>query len=805
VPCVLLLCLAASRPAGAAQAAPPAAQDPPASTATPLSQALADLAHGRHEAARGQLVTLAAADPSGEAALELGLFELYVGRLEEGRARLTAVLEGSGRPSPGRLLRAARAARGLGEFRDANALFRQAAASTPDDPAVNTAWGDLFLEKHNRADAIRSYRTALRADGNWAPAHVGIARAMLDDNPPAAREAAERAIAIDPDLVPAHLLLAELALDDTRHDLARAALQRALEVNPSSIEAHALMAAIAYVEDRPADFEAGAARVRAINGRTGEAYRAAGDLAARNYRFSEAVALTRKALEIDPEDVRAQAALGMHLLRTGAEDEAREVLSRAFRADPYDVVTYNLLGLFDALDSFETIQEGNLILRLHPDEALVLGEYALPLARSALETLSARYEMQVEGPVLVEIFPRHDDFAVRNLGLPGLIGALGACFGRVVTMDSPRAREPGAFNWGATLWHEMAHVITLQMSKQRVPRWLTEGISVYEEKRARPEWGHDMEVPFVAALNSGEVLKLADLNAGFQRPDTIALAYFQASLLVEHIVDTYGEAALRALLRAYGEGLDTDAALRRAAGVDMAALQPSFDAAIEKRFGALRRAMQAPEGFDPSAALATLKAHATTSPHSYAVQLALGLSLRAAGDADGAIAALETAAAQVPLATGPTGARAQLIDLLVERGDKARAVRELATLLSHDHTDLEAARRMAQLATEIGDEAAAERAFERVVALDPFDASGHTALGRGALKRGEATAAVREFRVVLAIGAADQAVAHTDLGEAYLAAGQPGEAKKQAIQALEIAPTFERAQELLLKSIETNP
>ena len=47
--------------------------------------------------------------------------------------------------------------------------------------------------------------------------------------------------------------------------------------------------------------------------------------------------------------------------------------------------------------------------------------------------------------------------------------ALGACFGRVVTLDSPRARPPGDFSWGETLWHEMAHVITLQLSRQRVP------------------------------------------------------------------------------------------------------------------------------------------------------------------------------------------------------------------------------------------------------------------------------------------------------------------------------------------------
>src|SRR5204862_7090884 len=138
-------------------------------------------------------------------------------------------------------------------------------------------------------------------------------------------------------------------------------------------------------------------------------------------------------------------------------------------------------------------------------------------------------------PILVEMFPKHDHFAVRTAGLPGMIGALGACFGRVVTLDSPRAR-PGEFQWEATLWHELAHVITLQMSNQRLPRWLSEGISEYEEKRTRPEWGREMDVEFAGMLNRGETLKLKDLNAAFTNPRTISLAYFQASLLVEDIV-----------------------------------------------------------------------------------------------------------------------------------------------------------------------------------------------------------------------------------------------------------------------------
>ena len=306
-----------------------------------------------------------------------------------------------------------------------------------------------------------------------------------DDLPAAAKEAA-RALEIDPLLAEAELLPADLDLDKTKYDAARARISRVLATNPSNLDALAMAAAITYVRGDRAGFDAAAQHILTINPAYGEVYRAAGDLAARNYRFDDAVALTREAVTLDPTSSRTQAQLGMHLLRTGDEAEARRALDQAFRTDPYDKVTYNLLALLDKLDTFVVIREGDIIMKLQPDEAPVLREYAMPLAQQALKTLSAKYNFTPKGPILVEIFPVHDDFAVRTLGLPGMLGALGACFGRVVTLDSPKARPPGKFSWQATLLHEMTHVITLQMSNQRIPRWLTEDLGL--RRRARPEW-----------------------------------------------------------------------------------------------------------------------------------------------------------------------------------------------------------------------------------------------------------------------------------------------------------------------------
>ena len=249
------------------------------------------------------------------------------------------------------------------------------------------------------------------------------------------------------------------------------------------------------------------------------------------------------------------------------------------------------------------------------------------------------------------MFPKHDDFAVRNVGLPGMIGALGACFGRVVTLDSPKARPPGDFNWGATLWHELAHVITLQMSKNRVPRWLTEGdLGVGGEARA-PEWGREMEITFAHALNEGKTLKLDVLNEGFSDPKMISLAYYQASLVVEHIVDTYGEPKLRDLLRAYGEGLEDETAIKEALGASFAQLQSSFDARLEKQYADLRRALKTPE-LKEKMSVEDLKTVAASNPESFAVQMRLAQALHEAKDGAGAIAALERAAQLVPSATG---------------------------------------------------------------------------------------------------------------------------------------------------------
>ena len=266
-------------------------------------------------------------------------------------------------------------------------------------------------------------------------------------------------------------------------------------------------------------------------------------------------------------------------MRTGDEAEARRVLDRTYKVF-HDVVTFNLLGLLDKLEKFDVVRDGDLVLKFDPKKRRCCAS-AVPLAHEALKKLSATYQFTPKGPILIEIFPIHDDFAVRNLGLPGLVGALGACFGRVVSMDSPRAKPPGTFSWQATLWHELAHVVTLQMSNQRAALADRRRLSLRRGPREALVAQRDgSSIRPGARARSGAQVARSEFR--LTKPDTIAL-YYQASLLVEHIVATRGQAALNTLVRVYGEGAEGDAAISKGLGISLDELQATFDKMLDAR------------------------------------------------------------------------------------------------------------------------------------------------------------------------------------------------------------------------------
>jgi len=772
-----------------------------------LAAAMVEIFEGKDDEARTRLTPLATSDPTGEAALELGLLYLRHGRRDEGRQILNRISDFYyNRFQQGQVLndndyaRFARAAQAVGKILLANDAYKLVKGARAD---VQTSWGDMGLVRHDAKIAAESYRAALAADPTWVGAHFGLARAFGDDDPAAAKTAFEAGQRLAPDHPDVWLTLAQRAIEVDDLTATAEALDKLARVRQNSMDEAALRVALAFESKDPAALPAAFKRVDEIDPRSARGLRAAGQQAAHRYRFDEAAEFGRQAVARDPEDAAARSELGLYLLRTGDEKTAREELDTSFKLDNSDRVTYNLLLMLDSLEKFEVVADDTLTYKFPPQDAAVLKPYALPLGREAMKTFTERYGFTPKGPILIEMFDKHDDFAVRTVGLMGLTGALGACFGRVVTMDAPRARPQIDFSWQATQWHELAHVFTLQLSNYRVPRWLTEGISVYEEYRRNPAWGRETALEFGAALAKGKTFGVKGLSDAFKNPENFSLAYFEASLVVEHLENISGTAGLRRLLRAYADGANETEAFALAFGTNLDAVETSYKAFIEQRYGALRDAMKAPPSQVDPADVEGLKTRAAAAPGNFISQITLGQALFKAGDRAGARTALERAAQLAPQAQGDGSPRAILAQIAVAEGDEPRARRELRALLAHDHTNVDAARQLATLAAgqSVDDH---DFALRLITYLDPHDAAAHGQLGRRLLAQSKFAEALVEFQATLALGPANLAEAHTDLAEALLKLGRRDEAKKEALAALKEAPTFARAQDLLLAAMGRN-
>jgi Flp pilus assembly protein TadD len=201
----------------------------------------------------------------------------------------------------------------------------------------------------------------------------------------------------------------------------------------------------------------------------------------------------------------------------------------------------------------------------------------------------------------------------------------------------------------------------------------------------------------------------------------------------------------------------------------------------------------------------SLRQRATESPDNYWSQLSYGAALMRTGNGTAARPPLERAAQLAPPASGDGSPRALLAIQAMDAGDPARARRELRQLLAFDHVNIEAARRLLAVTSDSPDTIEDRDYALRLIAdLDPFDAGVHALLGRRLFATKQYATALIEFRAALALGPANLAESHTDLGETLHKLGRNDEAKRQILLALQQAPTYARAQDVLLAILGRN-
>jgi tetratricopeptide (TPR) repeat protein len=665
---------------------------------------------------------------------------------------------------------------GLGLYQEANNEFREAAAQDGRNANYRVRWGRLMHERFNNAEAENLFQEALERNPKNAQACLGLALVSADGYDSKAVKWTAQALAFDPKLVEAHELMAGLALEDSNRPEALKQADAALQISPEALDAMAIHAAVEVLEDRSPD--PWLAKIRQVNPSYGDGCAIIAHHLLLNYRFEEAVDYYRKAIELDPQLWPARSALGVNLMRLGREDEARRQLELCYDNGFRDAATVNTLRLLDSYKNFVTFKDGATILRLHRKEAELLRPYFESLLQRAIATYEKKYQMTLPGPVQVEAYPDHEDFAVRTMGMPGL-GAEGVTFGEVVAMDSPSARKPGDFHWGATLWHEMSHVYILSATHNRVPRWFTEGLAVHEEADVSPEWSSRVTPDILVALRDKKLLPVAQLDRGFVRPEypgQVLVSYFQSGRICDYIQSRWGDAKLLEMVQSFANRKTTSETIQQDLGVSPQEFDTQFQAWLYTDLG------KTAAGFDKwREGLKTLVASAK------------------AGNYDQVLKQGEEVRRMYPQYVEDANAYDFLADAHLAKGEKRAAVETLTEYEKAGGLSPHTLKELASLEEELGDPKDAAATLDRINFVDPLDEDLHHRLGQLWLSQQNYPGAIRECSAVVAMHPLDASSAQFNLAQAYFAAGQRDKAEEHVLASLEAAPGFRPAQKLLLQ------
>lgn len=708
------------------------------------------------------------------------------GRLEQATACYTRLLAAS----PSALVRAEAAWR-LNDVRRANDLFREVVRTAPTSVYERVRWGQLFAQTHQHAQAVDLFREALEIAPDDAYAKLGLARVLADRFEGGARPLVDAVIEHDDDVLSAHLLSARMFLEEGKHEEAEAALSRATRLASRQkhppLEVESLKAALQLVRGR--DPKRHLEAIRDYNPHYGVAYEQLAHFEIMRRRYRQATDRLREAVAAQPDLWSAHAELGLNLLRLGEIDEAREHLVTAYSGDPFSPVIVNSLRLLDRINEFTFVRTpltvGNrsvqLQMRLHKNEADVLHPYLVELSQGAIEAFTRRYGFELKEPVTVELYPDHDDFAVRVAALPG-IGLLGVTFGYLVAMDSPSGRPRGEFHWGSTLWHELAHVFTLEATDHRVPRWLSEGISVYEEWRTGPTPGIAVPPELIEALKDDRLLPIEDLDSGFIRPsypNQIHVSYVQAGLACLFVEQRWGFERLAALLHQFNRDVTTVQAVREALKIEPAAFDREFNAFLRERF---KQTLSNWDEWQQSYRAANIAVEKEQW--------------------NDAISAARRAVALYPEHVGPGSPALLLGHALDKAGRRAEAIAALQAYRAAGGWDPSALRELARWLDEADRVSEATDVLAALNYVDPLAPELHLDLGERLLAQGRAEASLREFRVLKSIEGADRPVAHFGAARALRALGDREQSRRELLDALAAAPHYRPAQALLLQTIE---
>ena len=259
----------------------------------------------------------------------------------------------------------------------AAAEVRQAAVGRGDNPEAFQLYlqGKFFGERTTQADtdkAIEYFKQALAIDPDFALAWTGLSRmhqmqagfgfAQIDEGYERAREAAQHALRLAPDLAEGHI---ELGLVQQSHDwnwtAAGASFQRALELAPG--DANALRAAAGHARilgqiDKALELVRKAIALDPLSART---HRQAALVYLQANRLDDAVASFKLTIDLSPNAGLAHAFLAIALLMQGRGEEGLALAAAeshdVFRNVAFSMIQHTLGHLTESDIALKTVVE----------------------------------------------------------------------------------------------------------------------------------------------------------------------------------------------------------------------------------------------------------------------------------------------------------------------------------------------------------------------------------------------------------------------------------------------------------------
>ena len=682
-------------------------------------------------------------------------------------------------------------------------FFERARKNYPNRPDGFLAAGRLALDKGDLAFAAELLTPAAAAFPDNPDVQFLFSESIQSADREQASLLLQKTLELNPHHAPALLSITEEQIDAEDYSGAETTLQKLLSVNPHLPEAHALQSVIFHVRNEPEAAirsRENAMKFSTINPKVDHLI---GRKLSQKYRFAEGAGFQRKALEADPDFNPAKVQLAQDLLRLGQETEGWAMAEQAHEKDGYDTTLFNLLQLKDSLTQFTTVSSEHFRIRMEKNEAAVYGRRVADLLEQAWVDLTPRYEFTPELPVVVEIYSRADDFSVRTFGMPDVVGFLGVCFGKVITANSPATRRDHPTSWESILWHEFCHVVTLQKTGNKIPRWLSEGISVFEERRTDRRWGQHMDAVFRDRILAGNITPIAELSSAFLRAkngDDMNFAYFESSMVVEHVVNLHGIAALNAVLNDLNAGVQINDALDRHAG-GLESLEGSFTTYLTERAGEYAKGVDfSTEAFAEArpSDIDSVRRFLEQHPDNHSAMLSEASLLIKNSQLTEAEVALKRLIEVAPDDDSIDGPRPMLAGVYRRNEQPEQEAAILNEHLLRTADDLEAALRLQELCETANQPERVVELGQTIVAIDPFLVTAIQRTLKAAESLQQTEVAVNQLTSLLQLQPDDAARLHFRIAKMLRKTDQ-NQSQRHVLLALENAPRFREAHQLLLE------